>query len=56
MKPTEVLEREHQVIEQVSPVYRSADGIALPPDREILRHLEFIGFQCPECEPPEWPV
>lgn len=22
---------------------------------EILRTLEFTNFQCPECEPPEWP-
>ncbi len=31
-------------------------GHALPPKvEEILRTLEFVNHQCPECEPPEWP-
>ncbi len=29
---------------------------ALPPGvEEVLRKLEFVNHQCPECEPPEWP-
>jgi peroxiredoxin len=29
---------------------------SMPPTiEEILRTLEFINHQCPECEPPEWP-
>ena len=32
------------------------EGDASPPSlEEILRSLEFINHQCPECEPPEWP-
>lgn len=28
----------------------------MPPSvSEILSALEFVNFQCPECEPPEWP-
>ncbi len=31
-------------------------GDASPPGvEEILRTLEFVNHQCPECEPPEWP-
>lgn len=41
---------------EVFAVYRSADGERLPNVSEILSRLEFISFQCPECEPPEWPV
>ncbi len=37
-------------------LYRTAEGTKLPGMEEILRNLEFISFQCPECEPPEWPV
>jgi len=34
----------------------SAPDHALPPKvDEILRTLEFVNHQCPECEPPEWP-
>lgn len=29
---------------------------SMPPTlAEVLRTLEFINHQCPECEPPEWP-
>ena len=29
---------------------------SMPPNvEEILRILEFVNHQCPECEPPEWP-
>jgi len=41
---------------EVFAVYRSAEGERLPDFSEILSHLEFISFQCPECEPPEWPA
>lgn len=41
---------------EVFALYRTAEGASLPGIREILRHLEFISFQCPECEPPEWPA
>lgn len=41
---------------EVFGVYRKAEGQALPGTDEILRMLEFVSVQCPECEPPEWPV
>jgi len=29
---------------------------SMPPNvKEILSTLEFVSYQCPECEPPEWP-
>lgn len=37
-------------------IYRTAEGDKLPAIGEIKSLLEFISFQCPECEPPEWPV
>lgn len=36
--------------------YRTRDQQPLPSLQEILNWLEFINAQCPECEPPEWPV
>ena len=34
----------------------AVSGRLLPPTvDEILRTLEFVNHQCPECEPPEWP-
>lgn len=36
--------------------FRTAIGQALPDLREILNWLEFVNSQCPECEPPEWPL
>ena len=36
--------------------YRTAKGDALPDPAEILRRIDFISFQCPECGPPEWPA
>jgi peroxiredoxin len=36
--------------------YRKPDGQNLPTTKEILDWLEFINSQCPECEPPEWPL
>lgn len=41
---------------EVFAVSRSAEGERLPNFSEILSELEFISFQCPECEAPEWPV
>ena len=41
---------------EVFSVYRRRDGQSLPTTTEILSWLEFINSQCPECEPPEWPV
>jgi peroxiredoxin len=35
--------------------YRISDG-GLPEVSEILKWLEFVNAQCPECESPEWPV
>ncbi len=33
-----------------------APGHFMPPSvDEILSKLEFVNYQCPECEPPEWP-
>lgn len=36
--------------------YGAVNGSPLPDVGEILRRIEFISFQCPECEPPEWPA
>ena len=36
--------------------YRAVKGDALPDVGKILSRIEFISFQCPECEPPEWPA
>ena len=47
------------VIDRFSEVfasYRAVNGDALPDVSEILSRIEFISFQCPECEPPEWPA
>jgi peroxiredoxin len=41
---------------EVVGIYRTRDGQALPTAIDILNWLEFINSQCPECEPPEWPV
>ena len=37
-------------------ILRTAEGDKLPAIEEVKDLLEFISFQCPECEPPEWPV
>ena len=37
-------------------IYRTAEGDKLPAIEEVKEVVEFISFQCPECEPPEWPV
>ncbi len=41
---------------EVFGVYRRSGGDPLPSVAEILKWLEFVNVQCPECEPPEWPV
>jgi peroxiredoxin len=41
---------------EVFGAYRTRDGQSLPRLADIVNLLEFIGIQCPECEPPEWPV
>jgi len=41
---------------EIFAIYRTRDGQALPTATEILNWLEFVNSQCPECEPPEWPV
>ncbi len=35
---------------------REREGKNLPGLAEIFQCLEFINIQCPECEPPEWPL
>jgi peroxiredoxin len=35
---------------------RTRDKQSLPGIADILNWLEFVNSQCPECEPPEWPV
>lgn len=41
---------------EVFSAYRTREGQSLPTTAEVLSWLEFINSQCPECEPPEWPV
>ncbi len=41
---------------EVFGAYRTSAGQPLPSIAEILSWLEFINAQCPECEPPEWPI
>jgi peroxiredoxin len=41
---------------EVFGVYRKSAGQSLPDIAAILKWLEFINSQCPECEPPEWPI
>ncbi len=41
---------------EVFGVYRTRDGQRLPGVADLLNWLGFINSQCPECEPPEWPV
>jgi peroxiredoxin len=40
---------------EIVSVYDVRGGKHLPSTDEILKVLEFINHQCPECEPPEWP-
>lgn len=41
---------------EVFAVYRRSAGQSVPDIAEIMSWLEFINSQCPECEPPEWPI
>jgi mycoredoxin-dependent peroxiredoxin len=41
---------------EVFAAYRTSDRQTLPPVADILKWLEFINAQCPECEAPEWPI
>jgi peroxiredoxin len=41
---------------EIFAVYRTRDGQPLPAVADVLNWLEFVNSQCPECEPPEWPV
>ncbi len=41
---------------EVFALYRTSDGQVLPTVDDILNWLEFVNSQCPECEPPEWPL
>jgi peroxiredoxin len=54
MKPSPVVYVTDRFGEIVS-VYDVRSGENLPSIDEILKMLEFINHQCPECEPPEWP-
>ncbi len=40
---------------EIFSVYDVRSGKKRPLTDEILKMLEFINHQCPECEPPEWP-
>ena len=40
---------------EIVSVYDARGGQHQPSNDEVLRMLEFINHQCPECEPPEWP-
>lgn len=41
---------------EIFAAFRTRDGQRIPEVREMIRWLEFIEAQCPECEAPEWPV
>ncbi len=41
---------------EVFGIYRTAVGQPVPGIADVLDWLEFVNAQCPECEPPEWPV
>lgn len=40
---------------EIVSTYSAVNHSMPPPVLEILRTLEFMSHQCPECEPPEWP-
>ncbi len=44
------------VFGEVTAIFLTANGESLPAIGEVTRQLEFISFQCPECEAPEWPA
>ncbi len=41
---------------EIQLVHRTREGQTLPAASEVVTLLEFINIQCPECEPPEWPL
>ena len=41
---------------EVFGIYRTAEGQQVPTIADVLDWLESVNAQCPECEPPEWPV
>lgn len=40
---------------EIVSVYHTRSNENLPNAENVLKLLEFINHQCPECEPPEWP-
>ena len=40
---------------EIVSVYSGLHGEELPGVGDMVKTLEFINHQCPECEPPEWP-
>ena len=40
---------------EIISAYATQDHSMPPSVGEILSALEFVNYQCPECEPPEWP-
>ena len=40
---------------EIAETYVAPDRQMPPSVAEILSALEFLNYQCPECEPPEWP-
>jgi len=41
---------------EIASAYSAESQTAPPSVDEILRALDFLNQQCPECEPPEWPM
>ena len=41
---------------EIASAYSAQSEAAPPAIDEILRTLDFLNQQCPECEPPEWPM
>jgi peroxiredoxin len=41
---------------EIALAYSAESHTAPPSVDEILRTLDFLNQQCPECEPPEWPM
>ena len=40
---------------EIATVYPGFGGKELPSAEQVLKVLQFLNHQCPECEPPEWP-
>ncbi len=41
---------------EVYAAFREGEGQPIPSPDELLKWLEFVNVQCPECEPTEWPA